>query len=63
VVTPRFRRLTADAVLRAYYSAGLGHPEKPGQQITFGSQMARDNLNAARRSSWICRTEIRSMRL
>ncbi|WP_035751062.1 cell division protein FtsK [Parafrankia discariae] len=42
VVTPRFRRLTADIVLRAYYAAKLGDPEKPGQQITFGSAMARD---------------------
>ncbi|TCJ32162.1 cell division protein FtsK [Parafrankia sp. BMG5.11] len=42
VVTPRFRRLTADIVLRAYYAARLGDPEKPGQQITFGSAMARD---------------------
>lgn len=46
VVTPRHRRLTADIVLRAYYSAGLGHPDKPGQQITFASQMARDNTNS-----------------
>jgi hypothetical protein len=42
VVTPRFRRLNADIVLRAYYAAGLGHPEKPGMQITFGSTMQRD---------------------
>ncbi|MHB1876511.1 MAG: hypothetical protein ACYCPF_16845, partial [Streptosporangiaceae bacterium] len=42
VVTPRFRRLNADIVLRAYYSAGLGHPDKPGQQISFGDVMARD---------------------
>jgi DNA segregation ATPase FtsK/SpoIIIE, S-DNA-T family len=41
-VTARFRRLNADIVLRAYYSAGLGHPDKPGQQVTFGSPMARD---------------------
>ena len=42
-VTPRFRKLTADIVLRAYYSTGrLGHPDKPDQQITFGSTMARD---------------------
>lgn len=45
VVTPRHRRLTADIVLRAYYSAKLGDPEKPGQRVTFGSQMARDNTN------------------
>ena len=42
VVTPRFRRLNADIVLRAYYAAGLGHPDKAGMQITFGSPMARD---------------------
>jgi DNA segregation ATPase FtsK/SpoIIIE, S-DNA-T family len=42
VVTPRFRKLTADIVLRAYYAAGLGHPDKPGQKVTFGSAMARD---------------------
>jgi S-DNA-T family DNA segregation ATPase FtsK/SpoIIIE len=42
VVTPRFRKLTADIVLRAYYAAKLGDPEKPGQQVTFGTAMARD---------------------
>src|SRR5260221_557293 len=42
VVTPRFRKLNADIVLRAYYAAGLGHPDKPGMQVTFGSTMARD---------------------
>lgn len=42
VVTPRYRKLTADIVLRAYYAAGLGHPDKPEQQISFGSVMARD---------------------
>ncbi|WP_239313019.1 cell division protein FtsK [Frankia sp. Cj3] len=42
VVTPRYRRLTADVVLRAYYAARLGAPDKPGQQIEFGSPMARD---------------------
>ncbi|HEX4815905.1 MAG TPA: hypothetical protein VFV66_24425 [Nonomuraea sp.] len=42
VVTPRFRKLTPDIVLRAYYSAGLGHPEKKGQQVTFGSVMRRE---------------------
>jgi hypothetical protein len=40
--TPRFRVLNADIVLRAYYAAGLGHPDKPGQQITFGAPMSRD---------------------
>jgi hypothetical protein len=40
--TPRFRVLNADIVLRAYYAAGLGHPDKAGQQITFGAPMSRD---------------------
>jgi S-DNA-T family DNA segregation ATPase FtsK/SpoIIIE len=42
VVTGRFRKLNPDIVLRAYYAAGLGHPDKPGQQVAFGSTMARD---------------------
>jgi DNA segregation ATPase FtsK/SpoIIIE, S-DNA-T family len=42
VVIPRFRKLSADIVLRAYYAAGLGHPDKPDQQVTFGDRMARD---------------------
>jgi hypothetical protein len=42
VVTARFRKLSADIVLRAYYAAGLGHPDKPDQQVTFGSPMRRD---------------------
>jgi S-DNA-T family DNA segregation ATPase FtsK/SpoIIIE len=42
VVTPRFRVLNADIVLRAYYAAGLGHPDKPDLQVTFGSPMRRD---------------------
>jgi hypothetical protein len=42
VTRPRFRLLNADVVLRAYYAAGLGHPDKRDQQITFGSPMARD---------------------
>jgi S-DNA-T family DNA segregation ATPase FtsK/SpoIIIE len=41
-VTARFRVLNADIVLRAYYAAGLGHPDRPGQQVTFGAPMARD---------------------
>ena len=41
-VTPRFRKLSADIVLRAYYAAGLGSPDNAGQAITFGSPMARD---------------------
>jgi S-DNA-T family DNA segregation ATPase FtsK/SpoIIIE len=42
VVTGRFRKLTADVVLRAYYAAKLGDPDKPGQQVMFGSPMSRD---------------------
>jgi S-DNA-T family DNA segregation ATPase FtsK/SpoIIIE len=41
--SPRFRILNADIVLRAYYAAGLGHADKPGQQITFAPPgMSRD---------------------
>jgi S-DNA-T family DNA segregation ATPase FtsK/SpoIIIE len=43
VVTHRFRRINPDVVLRAYYSAGLGHPDKPNQQIMFGGRLTRDN--------------------
>ncbi len=39
VVTPPFRKLSADIVLRAYYAAGLGHPDRPGQRVTFGAPM------------------------
>lgn len=42
VVTPRFRRINSDVVLRAYYAAGLGNPDKPDKRIMFGSRMARD---------------------
>jgi len=45
VVAPRFRRLNSDIVLRAYYAAGLGHPDKPDMQVTFGSAMSRDARN------------------
>jgi hypothetical protein len=34
--------ISADVVLRAYYAAGIGHPDKPGQQVEFESVMARD---------------------
>lgn len=46
VVTQRHRRINADVVLRAYYAAGLGHPDKPDQQIRFASRMSRDRLDA-----------------
>jgi S-DNA-T family DNA segregation ATPase FtsK/SpoIIIE len=42
VVTQRIRRINSDIVLRAYYAAGLGHPEKPDQQVEFGGTMWRD---------------------
>ncbi|MFG2043141.1 cell division protein FtsK [Dactylosporangium sp. NPDC048998] len=42
VVEGRYRRVNPDIILRAYYAAGLGHPDKPNQQITFGSTMSRD---------------------
>jgi hypothetical protein len=41
-VTARFRVISADVVLRAYYAAGLGHAEKPDMQVGFGSPMQRD---------------------
>jgi DNA segregation ATPase FtsK/SpoIIIE, S-DNA-T family len=44
-VAPRYRKLNADIVLRAYYAAGLGHASKPDQQIQFGSPMSRDARN------------------
>lgn len=42
VVRGRFRRVNPDIILRAYYAAGLGHPDKPRMQIEFGSTMSRD---------------------
>ena len=45
VVKPRFRQLRADIVLRAYYAAGLGHPEKVDQQVEFGGRMSRDAMD------------------
>jgi len=41
IVTPRFRKLNADIVVRAYYAAKLG-ADKDDQRVTFGSPMARD---------------------
>jgi S-DNA-T family DNA segregation ATPase FtsK/SpoIIIE len=40
IVTPatvagRFRRVNPDIILRAYYAAGLGHPDRANQQVTF----------------------------
>src|SRR3569833_271221 len=42
VVTPRFRTLNPDIVLRAYYAAKLGDPDRPGQQVHFGTTKSRD---------------------
>jgi hypothetical protein len=42
VVTARHRRINSDILLRAYYAAGLGNPDKEDQQVKFGSQMGRD---------------------
>jgi hypothetical protein len=42
VVSPMYRVVNSDVVLRAYYAAGLGRADKPDQRITFGSPMARD---------------------
>lgn len=42
MITPRFRVINSDVVLRAYYAAGLGDPIKEGLQVTFGSRMERD---------------------
>ena len=39
---PRFRVISGDVVLRAYYAAGLGNPDKDGQRIGFESRMERD---------------------
>ncbi|GAA4051148.1 hypothetical protein [Nonomuraea soli] len=42
VVARRYRRLNSDIVLRAYYAAGLGHPDKPNLRVEFGTAMARE---------------------
>ena len=42
VVEHRFRRINSDIILRAYYAAGLGRPDKPDQQIKFPGTMWRD---------------------
>ncbi|MER7278846.1 cell division protein FtsK [Dactylosporangium sp. NPDC000244] len=42
VVAGRYRRVNPDIILRAYYAAKLGDPDKPNQQISFGSTMSRD---------------------
>lgn len=45
VVVNPVRKLNSDIVLRAYWAAGLGHPDKPDQKVEFLSQLARDNRN------------------
>nr|BFE55658.1 FtsK/SpoIIIE domain-containing protein [Dactylosporangium thailandense] len=42
VVAGRYRRVNPDIILRAYYAAGLGNPDKPHLHIGFGSTMSRD---------------------
>ncbi|MFG1998309.1 hypothetical protein ACGFNU_04070 [Spirillospora sp. NPDC048911] len=37
VIPSRYRVITHDVVLRAYYVAGLGHPDKPQQQVQFAA--------------------------
>lgn len=44
VVKPRYRKLNSDIVLRAYYSARLGDPEK--DPVMFGGPMHRDSMNS-----------------
>lgn len=44
IVIPRFRILTADIVLRAYYAAKLGDPDKA--PVNFGSVMTRDGAGS-----------------
>ena len=45
VVAARFRKLNSDIVLRAYYAAGLGRPDRPDAEVRFGSPMSRDARN------------------
>lgn len=45
MVTPRFRKLNSDIVLRAYYAAKLGSPDKQEERVEFGSAMSRDEMN------------------
>jgi S-DNA-T family DNA segregation ATPase FtsK/SpoIIIE len=43
---PRYRVLNADTVLTAYYDAGLGGPDKPGQQVAFETRLADDGAGS-----------------
>ena len=45
VTTPLVRKISTDGVVRAYAAAGLCNPEKPGQELGFGSIMSRDQLD------------------
>lgn len=45
VVQQRYRKLRGDIVLRAYYRAGLGHPDKTDEQVGFLSPMSRDAMD------------------
>jgi len=42
MITPRFRVLNADVVLRAYAAAKLHAPDKEDQRVTFASPMRKD---------------------
>jgi hypothetical protein len=50
MTTPRARVISGDVILRACYVAKLGDPEKPDQQVTFGSPVTRDGDGS--RASW-----------
>src|SRR6185312_8189598 len=47
VTTPLIRRISTDAIVRAYERAGLcsTDPKKPAEALGFGSTMSRDALN------------------
>jgi hypothetical protein len=47
VTTPLIRRISTDAIIRAYERAGLcsTDPKKPADHLGFGSTMSRDALN------------------
>jgi hypothetical protein len=47
VTTPLVRKISADAIIRAYDRAGLcsTDPKKPAEHLGFGSVMSRDSLN------------------
>jgi DNA segregation ATPase FtsK/SpoIIIE, S-DNA-T family len=47
VVVPRYRLINSDVVLKAYYDAGLGRPDKPEQRIQFETPMAREGAGSA----------------